>query len=348
MSPSHDVSMALVETPVLSRRAVLSGLAASSVFAGAGDALAQQLKSTLAYGSTGYTWALTFVAEAMGTWKQNGVDLSVVDFPTGRESMQALLAGSADFSASTDTPFIFAALQGLKPIILVNYSRYSRDMKIVVRKEGNIDPMAPASLKGKRIATRVGTSGQYMLAKYLEMAGLTIKDVTVIDMSPNDMSVATIRGDIDGFSWTNQAAIVAEKQAPGKIAVMTQAGLEKYFQSHQLLLTSEKVVREKPQLIAAAVKSLFDAEARILSDKSWASLIADRVRAPAEEIAAATRDFEFAIKFDDRFVDDLLAQAEWAISTGLSKRPNGDLRALLRGLVYEGPIKAMHADRVKI
>ncbi len=44
----------------------------------------------------------------------------------------ALLAGSADFSTSTDTPFIFAALQGLKPIVLINYSRYSRDMKIVV------------------------------------------------------------------------------------------------------------------------------------------------------------------------------------------------------------------------
>ncbi len=334
--------------PSLTRRAVLSGMAATATIGGVGSAHAQQSKCTLAYGSTGYTWAVTFVAEAMGAWKQAGIDLNVLDFPTGRESMQALLAGSADFSASTDTPFIFAALQGLKPIVLINYSRYSRDMKIVVRKDSKIDPMTPASLKGKKIATRVGTSGQYMLAKYLEMAGLSIKDVTVIDMSPNDMSVATVRGDIDGFSWTNQAAIVAEKQAPGKTAIMTQTGLEKYFQSHQLLLTSEKVVREKPQLIAAAVKSLFDAEARIQSDKNWASLIAGRVRAPAEEITKATQDFEFRIGFDKRFIDDLVAQAEWAIAAGLSKRPSGDLRAMLRGLVYEGPVKALHADRVTI
>ena len=336
--------------PGFGRRAFLSGVAASglSMLSGVRRADAQQAKATLAYGSTGYTWAVTFVAEALGTWKQAGVDLNVIDFPTGRESMQALIAGSAEFSASTDTPFIFAALQGLKPIILVNYSRYSRDMKIVVRKDSGIDPMAPASIKGKKIATRVGTSGQYMLAKYLQMAGLGIKDVTVIDMSPNDMSIATVRGDVDGFSWTSQAAIVADKQAPGKVAVMTQEGLEKYFQSHQLLLTSERVVRERPQLAAAAVKALFDAEARIASDPSWGSLIAARVRTTPEEITAATKEFEFKIGFDQRFIDDLVAQAEWAIAAGLSPKPEGDLRALLRGLVYEGPVKAAHPERVAI
>jgi ABC-type nitrate/sulfonate/bicarbonate transport system substrate-binding protein len=334
----------------LGRRAFLSGLAASGLATLSGNrtAWAQQMKATLAYGSTGYTWAVTFVAEALGTWKNAGVDLNVIDFPTGRESMQALLAGSAEFSASTDTPFIFAALQGLKPLILVNYSRYSRDMKIVVRKEGGVDPMAPASLKGKKIATRVGTSGQYMLAKYLEMAGLSIKDVTVIDMSPNDMTIATVRGDVDGFSWTSQAAVVADRQAPGKVAVMTQEGLEKYFQSHQLLLTSERVVREKPQLAAAAVKALFDAEARMASDPNWPALIAARVRTTPEEITSATKDFEFKIGFDERFIDDLVAQAEWAIAAGLSKKPEGDLRALLRSLAYDGPVKAAHPERVSI
>lgn len=333
----------------LDRRTILTGAAASlALLPGMRSASAQQIKSTLAYGSTGYTWAVTFVAEATEAWKKAGVDLSVVDFPTGRESMQALIAGSADFSASTDTPFIFAALQGLKPIILVNYSRYSRDMKIVVRKDGGIDPGKPASLKGKKIATRVGTSGQYMLAKYLQMGGLGIKDVTVVDMSPNDMTVATVRGDVDGFSWTSQAAIVAEKQAPGKVAVMTQEGLEKYFQSHQLLLTSEKVIKEKPQLAAAAVKALMDAEERMSSDKNWPALIASRVRATPEEVAEGTREFEFKIGFDARFLDDLVAQAEWAIATGLSKKPDGDLRALLRGLIHEGPVKAVRPESVSI
>jgi sulfonate transport system substrate-binding protein len=333
----------------LSRRMLMIGASVSIVASTlSAPAIAKMISATLAYGSTGYTWALTFLAEAMGTWKQNDVDLNVVDFPTGRESMQALLAGSADFSTSTDTPFIFAALQGLKPIVLVNYSRYSRDMKIVVNKTSGIDPTKPATLKGKKIGTRIGTSGQYMLAKYLEMAGLTMKDVTMIDLSPNDMTISTVRGDVDGFAWTGQAAAVAAQQAPGQTAVMVQDGFERYFQSHELLLTSERVIKERPDLVAAAVKSLLAAEDSLHANKNWPGLIAARVRASAEEIAQATADFEFRIEFNQRFIDDLVSQAEWAIAAGLSKRPEGDLRTLLRGLVYEEAVKAARPDRVTI
>lgn len=101
----------------LNRRRLLTGAAvtAGMLAAGplwAGRAQAAAAKATLAYGSTGYTWAVPFVAEAAGTWAEAGFDLSTMEFESGRDSMQALLAGSADFSASTDTPVVFAVLQG--------------------------------------------------------------------------------------------------------------------------------------------------------------------------------------------------------------------------------------------
>jgi ABC-type nitrate/sulfonate/bicarbonate transport system substrate-binding protein len=335
----------------LDRRSLLAGagaagLAASLPWSAVGAA--DLRKAVLAYGSTGYTWALPFVAEAAGSWKEAGVALDTIEFESGRDSMQALLAGSADFSASTDTPLVFAALQGLRPLILVNYSRYSRDMKIVVRTDGAIDPSKPASLKGRKIATRVGTSGQYMLAKYLELGGLSPSDVEVVDLAPSNMTSALVRGDIDGFAWSSQSAAVASRQSGGKTTVMTQEGLEKYFQSHQLLLTSERVVKEKPELLAAAVKALQGAEHRIAADPGWADLISQRIRTPPKEILEATSEFTFKITFDDRFVEDLVAEAEWAIAAGLAKRPEGDLHALFRGLIVDAPVKVAAPDRVTL
>ena len=180
---------------MLSRRTFVASAGAAAALLAARAMPQAPQKATLAYGSTGYTWATTFLAEALDTWKGSGIELKAVDFPTGRESMQALLGGSAEFSTSTDTPFVFAVLQGLRPVVLLNYSRYTHDMKITIRKDGAVNPGVPASLKGHKVATRVGTSGQYMLAKFLEMGGLSAKDVQVIDMSPNDMSVALVRGD---------------------------------------------------------------------------------------------------------------------------------------------------------
>lgn len=334
----------------LSRRSLLIAAGATTA-AGLlrAPAIAQtRTKATLAYGSTGYTWALPYVAEGAGLWQQNNVDLATSSFETGRDSMQALLSGSADFSASTDTPLVFAALTGLRPIAVINYSRYSRDMKIAVRKGGNVDPRTPASLKGRKIATRIGTSGQYFLAKYLERAGLNIQDVTVVDLAPNNMITALVRGDIDGFAWTSQTVTVAQRQSGGNVEEMTLDGIEKYFQSHQLLLTTERVLKDKPDLINTAVKVFFEAEDRMEADKNWPKLIADRIKTPAGEIADATSTFTFKLSLDQRFVDDLVSQAQWAIDAGLAKPPKGDVRALLRGLVVEGPTKAAHPDRVTL
>lgn len=331
----------------VTRREVLQGAAALTLFGGAAQAQPLQ-KATLAYGSTGYTWATTFLAEAIGSWKDNGVDLSVFDFPTGRESMQAVLGGSAEFSTSTDTPFVFAVLQGLRPVVLINYSRYTHDMKIAVRKDGPIDPGNPSSLKGRKVATRVGTSGQYMLAKYLEMSGLTLKDVTVIDLSPNDMSVALIRGDIDAFAWTGQAANAAEKQSGGKTAIMKQDGLEKYFQSHQTILTSEKTIKDRPQLLDAAVKSIFAAEDYMAKNPNWPEKIEKRVRTTAEEVKSATSTFEFQIGFSPRFLDDLVNQAEWAIAAGVARRPTQDLRGLFSELIHLDAVRRYRPDRVTL
>ena len=108
------------------RNAIGCGLSFAALGAGLPSLAADRLRATMAYGSTGYTWALAFLAEEIGTWAEVGVDLTALDFPTGRESMQALLGGSAEFATSTDTPVVFAALQGLKPQIVASYSRYTR------------------------------------------------------------------------------------------------------------------------------------------------------------------------------------------------------------------------------
>jgi sulfonate transport system substrate-binding protein len=339
-----------LEIPFVDRRRILRELAAASLVSLIPASVCAQTRrtATMAYGSTGYTWSTTFLAEAIDTWRDNGIDLKAVDFPTGRDAMQALLAGSAEFSTTTETPVIFAAMRGLRPIILVNYSRYSRDMKIVVRKDRGIDPNRPDSLKGKKIATQLGTSGQYMLARYCEMAGIGVKDLTIVNMAPADMIAATSRGDIDGFSWTREAAITSDRQSGGKVAVMTQEGLDRYFRSHELLLTSEQVVRQQPDLLDAAVKSLFAAEDYMQTHPTWPEKIAKRVGNTPDEIRGGTDWFEFKIEFDDPFLNDMVMQAEWAIDAGLMKRPSEDLRKLFRGLIYEGPVKRYRPDRVTL
>lgn len=339
----------MISSRRINRRDLLGGAAALAAASFGTKALAQSARSaTIAYGSTGYTWALAFLAEGIGAWKNQGIDISAVDFPTGRESLQALLGGSAQFATSTDTPVVFAALQGLRPLVVASYSRYTRDMMIVMRNGSGATANDPASLKARRIATRVGTSGQYMLSRYLTMAGLTDSDVTIVDLSPADMASATLRGDVDGFSWTSQAAALALEVGQDQLFAMTQDGLEKFFRSHQLLLTNEDTLSNDPELVTGGLKALIEAETYMAEHLDWASVIAPRVRAEPEFIKDMTSIFEFKVTFDEAFVQDIVVQMEWAIAAGHAQRPERPLEEIARDLIREQPLSSIDAARVKL
>lgn len=332
----------------LTRRNMMLAMGGAAAATGLPRAFAaDMMPATMAYGSTGYTWALAFTADGIDAWGKAGVDLNALDFPTGRESMQALLGGSADFATATDTPVTFAGLRGLKPIILASYSRYSRDMKIAM-KEGAAEPSDPTSLKGKTIATRVGTSGQYMLSRYLTMSGLTDADVEIVDLSPSDMMSATLRGDVDGFSWTSQASALAVEASGGQIVEMTQEGIEDFFVSHQLLLTNEAVLEEKPELCEAGVRAMLEAEAYIAANADWPTVISDRVRAEPDFIKQQTSVFDFTVELTDSLLEALVTEAGWAISSGLVDAPDGDLREIMSSLIAPGPMMAVAPERVKL
>ena len=57
--------------------------------------------------------------------------------------------GQTDFAISTDTPFIYAAMRGLRPIVIATYSRASGGAWIVVR---NDRIKKPADFAGKSVA----------------------------------------------------------------------------------------------------------------------------------------------------------------------------------------------------
>ncbi|GMG93465.1 NrtA/SsuA/CpmA family ABC transporter substrate-binding protein [Cupriavidus metallidurans] len=334
------------------RRSLLRGIGA--VAAGVsgvlpGLSLAQQREqATLATGSAGYTWALTAVAESAGYWKKRNVDLRVQDFTTGRDAMQALLGGSANFSTTTDTPLVFAVLQGLKPAVLANFSRYSYDMKIVASERSGIDPRNPSSLKGRRIGTPAGTSGQYALAKYLEFAKLAPGDITQINIAPSDLVGALVRGDIDAFSWTALAGSAAQRQSGGKVVFLTQNGYEKYFRSHQLLLVNQATLSSRKALLSDAVNALLDAENHIHTNAAWPDQVSSRVRSTPEEIRQFTSTFEFKVEFNKSFVEDLVSQAQWAIDNKLAPRPKGDLRELFRSVIHDETLKSINPSRVSL
>ena len=69
---------------------------------------------------------------------------------------------------------------------------------IIARKDRGIGSVP--DLKGKKIGVARGTSGDFFLGRFLELQGMSIRDVTVIDLPPAQVADPLLNGTVDAVS----------------------------------------------------------------------------------------------------------------------------------------------------
>jgi NitT/TauT family transport system substrate-binding protein len=190
----------------MTRRTVLSAtVAAAAVAAWPGTSAAQALerkKVTIAVGGKNLLYYLPLtVAEQKGFFKEEGLDVEVVDFAGGAKALQAVVGGSADVVSGAfehnvnmqakGQPMRAFVLQGRAPqIVLAVNTKTMPNFKSV------------ADLKGKKIGVSAPGSSTNIMANYvLAKSGLKPSDVSYVGVGVSQGAVAALRsGQIDAIS----------------------------------------------------------------------------------------------------------------------------------------------------
>ena len=186
----------------------------------------------------------------------SGLEVKAVSFPTGREAMEAMLGGQADFAAAAELPAVVGAMRGQKFKILAVLSRYKANRILATTK---LELRSVADLAGRKVASTVGTNTDFALARELKKAGVKSE---VVNVSPPDTVPALSRGDVDAAvtfpSFTDQAKRVLgeryrELMTPGYV-------------THLVLLASADVLEKRPQVVAAFLAGVMKADAVVTAD----------------------------------------------------------------------------------
>jgi sulfonate transport system substrate-binding protein len=119
------------------------------------------------------------------------------DFTSGPPMLEAMASGSVDIGGVGDAPPVFAASGG-EPVEIVGARTTAGDQDaVVVPKNSPITSIQ--QLKGKKIAYGSGSSGNYNLLTVLTKAGLTKKDVTLVNLQPAEALAAFTSGSVDAW-----------------------------------------------------------------------------------------------------------------------------------------------------
>lgn len=137
-----------------------------------------------------------WMADAKGYFKEEGLDVQFKQFATGVTALQAFKAGEGDIVFGGDFPGVQYWLDNAKNYRLI--AAIERDAKSYL-VTANKSITKPADLKGKIVATRVGSTVDWFMSEYLAKNGVKLSDVTVKNLDGQVMPAALCQGNIDAF-----------------------------------------------------------------------------------------------------------------------------------------------------
>jgi NitT/TauT family transport system substrate-binding protein len=134
----------------------------------------------------------TTLAQQLGFFREQGIDLSIDDVGAGSKSLQAILGGSADVASGFYDHTLHMAAEGKDITAFVTLTRYPGAV-LLTSPNGSASITGVKDLKGRTVGvTAPGSSSHFFLNYLLIREGLSPDDVTVIGLGGGRSRVAAI------------------------------------------------------------------------------------------------------------------------------------------------------------
>ena len=223
----------------------------ATVLLAAAPAVAQE--TPVAIGISGWTgFAPLTLAKEAGIFKKNGLDVTLKKIPQ-KDRHLTIASGDIQCAATTVETWVVWNANGVptKQIFQLDKS-YGADGMAVRNDVASIK-----DLKGKTVAASApGTAPYFTLAWMLKKNGLTIKDVTVVNLEPAAAAQAFVAGQND-VAMTYEPYLSTVRAAPdkGKIIATTLD----YPMIMDTFGCTPKFLAENPKAAKALADSYFEA-----------------------------------------------------------------------------------------
>ncbi len=198
------------------------------------------------------TGALIYVAEDQGFFEENGLEVTINGYGSGKACGDALIAGEADIATSADNVFVSNSFEHTDLRVFGTVAT-KQIKELVARKDKGITTID--DLIGKRIAVKEKSGAEFQLGVFLVLNGISQEDVELVYLKPSEMLYAISYEDVDAvFVWDPYLYNI--KKELGEDIVSWFGAEDFYF----VLLTKEDWIKNNPAAAERFMKSMVEAE----------------------------------------------------------------------------------------
>jgi len=284
-------------------KTLLITLATAAAVASALPASAQDTK--VAIGISGWTgFAPLTLAKEAGIFKKHGLDVDLKKIPQ-KDRHLAIASGDVQCAATTVETWIVWNANGVATTQIFQLDKsYGADGMVVKPSIQKI-----ADLKGKTVAASApGTAPYFTLAWMLKKNGLSVKDVSIVNLEPQAAANAFVAGNAQldaGMTYEPYLSAVRAKPEAGKIIATTLD----YPMVMDTFGCTPKFLAGNPKAAKALADSYFEAVEMIAKDpkKSFEIMGAD-VKQTGEQFEASQK----YLRWQDRAANQKFFTGEYA------------------------------------
>jgi NitT/TauT family transport system substrate-binding protein len=259
--------------------------------------------------------AAVWVAENKGYFQGEGLDLTIEEFDSGKSSFWAMLRGEGiDISTVAPTPVMFSSFDRQDFSIFATFCYSDEDLKVIGHKGRGVT--TATDLKGKKIGTPAGTTGQFFVDTFLIYNQLSPSEVEIIDINPSELPAALQNNRVDAIVIWEPHAYNAQNLL-GQDAVRLPSS-NVYRETFNFMVMND-FAQAHPEVLNKFLRAIDKATNFIGEHKEESqAIVAERLKLDKEVMTALWDDFVFEISLDQSLLTTLEDEARWAVSNNFT------------------------------
>ena len=220
--------------------------------------------------------------------------------------------GKVDFVQSPEYPIVREVFDN-KDIRVIATIGNADLMNLIGRSDHGIENVS--DLMGKRIGVGKGTIREFYLGRYLNLNGIDIQDVTVVNLSLQDTVDAIANGTIDAAVvpdrvWYNR---VMAKLGSNGVAFPIQKGQPVFSE----LVCRSDYLANHAQTVTKLLTALYQAETYIINHPAEAQAIVEK-RLNLTSADVGWSSYRFSLSLELPLLAAMRDEAQWMINNKLT------------------------------
>ncbi len=257
-----------------------------------------------------YAKEMGWIEEALSEY---GVEVVWNEFESGPPMNESLASGSSDIGVVGDVPIVSAIAAGQENQLIALTCDAPLSYNLLVSPDSDIASVA--DLKGKKVATVVGSTAHNLVDKLLTSADLTMADIELVNISAGDVETVLVNGEVDAAAiWEPTVTRLVDKGTAKILATGDDCGLL----GVNGMVARQAFVEENP-FLAKVVVEQFQKGIEAMEDADpeiWAK-VAEDLTLDEEQLTAVSEKFAYKVDVAQEDIDGLNDTIEFLVSIGV-------------------------------